>query len=151
MDKDYLYFRELYRDELYHHGVKGQKWGVRNEKEEEHKRKEAAAKKKEREHYEKTTTGKELARSILPGTAWTTAALGGIIGAMTLDTAYYYKKDPAFAARVNEYASDGHTQNFMRATLAGMGLAGVGISTAVGIRRAKYAKQVQAQAKQKSK
>lgn len=30
MNKDYLYFRGLYRDELYHHGVKGQKWGVIN-------------------------------------------------------------------------------------------------------------------------
>jgi hypothetical protein len=29
MNKDYLYYRELY-----HHGIKGQKWGVKNEKEE---------------------------------------------------------------------------------------------------------------------
>lgn len=29
MNKDYLYFRGLYRDELYHYGIKGQKKGQR--------------------------------------------------------------------------------------------------------------------------
>ena len=33
MSIDYLKIKQSYSDQLYHHGVKGQKWGVRNEKE----------------------------------------------------------------------------------------------------------------------
>lgn len=62
MGKDYLYYRELY-----HHGVKGQKWGVRNEKEDPNVQRSKAS-----------ALGKKMSR-----------AAGGAVGAIVGSTAAF--------------------------------------------------------------
>ena len=83
----------IYTDELYHHGIKGQKWGVRRFQNEDGTR-TAAGKKRAQTAEEKRERRKKIATGIAVGTAATAAA---VAGGYTLYR--QIKNDPAKAAK----------------------------------------------------